>query len=461
MERPYEIVETDTGPVYRVRVRGTQVMREPHIFRGTAFDLEERAALGLVGLLPQGVSTIDGQTKRVHAQYLRSRDDLAKNVYLTALRDRNEVLFYRLLSEHIDEMLPIIYTPTIGQAIQRYSHEYRRPRGVFLSIDHQDLIEESLRNFGRSPDEVDLIVATASEGILGIGDQGVGGIEIAIGKLTVYIAAAGIHPQRVIPVVLDVGTTTTPCSPTPCTWAIGTPVCAGSSTTSSSMPTCERRTTCSRAPCCTGRTSGSTTPGASWTGTRTRSARSTTTCRAPPPWPWPRSRRVFGLPARGCATSAWLSWARGRPVWVSPTSSRRPWSATASPGRTPSDASGWWDAADCSPRTWAASCSTSSGPTHGRPTRWPRGDLRTGRRTWQPRWRGCIRRPSSARPRRPAPSPRRSSERWPGTSTAPSSSRSPTPRPGSRPCRPTCSPGPMGGRWWRPAVRSRRSSTTG
>ncbi|MBW8764917.1 MAG: NAD-dependent malic enzyme [Geodermatophilales bacterium] len=206
MERPYEIVETDTGPVYRVRVRGTQVMREPHIFRGTAFDLEERAALGLVGLLPQGVSTIDGQTKRVYAQYLRSRDDLAKNVYLTALRDRNEVLFYRLLSEHIDEMLPIIYTPTIGQAIQRYSHEYRRPRGVFLSIDHQDLIEESLRNFGRSPDEVDLIVATDSEGILGIGDQGVGGIEIAIGKLTVYIAAAGIHPQRVIPVVLDVGT---------------------------------------------------------------------------------------------------------------------------------------------------------------------------------------------------------------------------------------------------------------
>jgi malate dehydrogenase (oxaloacetate-decarboxylating) len=206
MERSFEIVDTDTGPVYRVRVRGTQVMREPHIFRGTAFDLEERAALGLVGLLPQGVSTIDGQTKRVYAQYLRGRDDLAKNVYLTSLRDRNEVLFYRLLSEHLEEMLPIIYTPTIGQAIQRYSHEYRRPRGVFLSIDHQDLLETSLTNFGRSPDEVDLIVATDSEGILGIGDQGVGGVEIAIGKLTVYIAAAGIHPQRVIPVVLDVGT---------------------------------------------------------------------------------------------------------------------------------------------------------------------------------------------------------------------------------------------------------------
>jgi malate dehydrogenase (oxaloacetate-decarboxylating) len=206
MQRPYEIVQTGAGPVYQVRARGAQLMREPHIFRGTAFTHEQRAALGLVGLLPHGVSTIDSQTKRVYAQYLRAHDDLAKNVYLTALRDRNEVLFYRLLSEHLEEMLPIIYTPTIGQAIERYSHEYRRPRGVYLSIDHQEEIEESLANFGRGADEVDLIVATDSEGILGIGDQGVGGIEIAIGKLTVYIAAGGIHPRRVVPVVLDVGT---------------------------------------------------------------------------------------------------------------------------------------------------------------------------------------------------------------------------------------------------------------
>ncbi len=206
MERAYEIVHTETGPVYRVRVRGTQVMREPLIFRGTAFTAQQRAELGLVGLLPDAVSTLDSQSNRVYAQYLRQPDDLAKNVYLTSLRDRNEVLFYRLLSEHVEEMLPIIYTPTIGEAIERYSHEYRRPRGVFLSIDHQEQMEEALGNFGRGADEVDLIVATDSEGILGIGDQGVGGIEIAIGKLTVYIAAAGIHPRRVIPVVLDVGT---------------------------------------------------------------------------------------------------------------------------------------------------------------------------------------------------------------------------------------------------------------
>src|ERR671924_188060 len=122
------------------------------------------------------------------------------------LRERNEVLFYRLLSEHLDEMLPIVYTPTVGKAIERYSHEYRRPRGVFLSIEHPDLVEESLRNYGLGADDVDLLVATDSEGILGIGDQGVGGIEISIGKLALYTAAAGIHPRRVIPVVLDVGT---------------------------------------------------------------------------------------------------------------------------------------------------------------------------------------------------------------------------------------------------------------
>jgi malate dehydrogenase (oxaloacetate-decarboxylating) len=205
-ERPYEFLRTPEGPVLRVRARGIGVLATPFLNRGTAFTPEERRALGLVGLLPEGVSTIDGQVRRVYAQFQRQPDALARNVYLANLRDRNEVLFYRLLSQHLAEMLPIVYTPTVGKAIERYSHEYRRPRGVFLSVDHPDLIEESFRNYGLGPDDVDLIVATDAEGILGIGDWGVGGIEIAIGKLTVYIAAAGIHPRRVIPVVLDVGT---------------------------------------------------------------------------------------------------------------------------------------------------------------------------------------------------------------------------------------------------------------
>jgi malate dehydrogenase (oxaloacetate-decarboxylating) len=205
-ERPYEFVTTAEGPVLRVRARGFSVLGTPMLNRGTAFTPAERRALGLVGLLPHGVSTIDSQLRRVHAQYQRQPDDLARNVYLANLRDRNEVLFYRLLSEHLEEMLPVVYTPTIGDVIERFSHDYNRPRGVFLSIDEPDAIEGALRDYGLGPDDCDLIVATDSEGILGIGDQGVGGIQISIGKLTVYTAAGGIHPRRVIPVVLDVGT---------------------------------------------------------------------------------------------------------------------------------------------------------------------------------------------------------------------------------------------------------------
>jgi malate dehydrogenase (oxaloacetate-decarboxylating) len=205
-ERAYEFVSTDEGMVVRVRLRGSLVLRSPMLNRGTAFTHAEREALGLTGLLPEGVSTIEGHVRRVYAQYLHQPDDLAKYIFLGHVRDRNEVLFYRLLTEHIEEMLPIVYTPTVATAIERYSLEYGRPRGVYLSVDHPDQVEEAFRNYGLGPEDVDLIVATDSEGILGIGDWGVGGIAIATGKLAVYVAAAGLHPRRVIPVVLDVGT---------------------------------------------------------------------------------------------------------------------------------------------------------------------------------------------------------------------------------------------------------------
>ena len=189
-----------------IRDRGISVLHSPFTNRGSAFSLDERDALGLTGLVPPEVTTLEQQVHRVYAQYLRKSDDLSKNIYLNGLRERNIVLFYKLLQEHLSEMLPIIYTPTVGTAIEQYSHEYRRPGGVYLSIDHPEKIEESFRNAGLTADDVDLIVATDSEQILGIGDWGVGGIDIAIGKLSVYTAAAGIDPQRVIPVVLDVGT---------------------------------------------------------------------------------------------------------------------------------------------------------------------------------------------------------------------------------------------------------------
>jgi malate dehydrogenase (oxaloacetate-decarboxylating) len=190
-ERDYEQDTTIGAGTLRIRARGRTVLSNPMTNRGTAFTSEEREALGLDGLIPTGFTTLENQTRRVYEQFRNTGTMLGKFLTLNALRDRNEVLFYYLLTGHLEEMLPVIYTPTIGEAIERFSHTYNRPRGVFLSIDHPQQIEESLTNFGREADEVDLIVATDSEGILGIGDQGVGGIEIAIGKLTVYIAAAG------------------------------------------------------------------------------------------------------------------------------------------------------------------------------------------------------------------------------------------------------------------------------
>lgn len=200
-------VDTSSRPtVLRVRARGRDVLRSPVTNWGTAYTLGQREALGLSGLLPSRVTTLAEQARRMYVQYGRATEPLAKFAELSQLRDRNEVLFYRVLLDHLEEMLPIVYTPTIGEAIQRFSEEYHGTRAVFLSIDHPELVEQSLRDFGLQADDVDLVVATDSEGILGIGDQGVGGVQIAIGKLAVYTAAAGIHPHRAIPVVLDVGT---------------------------------------------------------------------------------------------------------------------------------------------------------------------------------------------------------------------------------------------------------------
>lgn len=197
--------DTNPSPL-KVTARGRAVLADPRINRGTAFTEEERRALDLVGLVPPRVLTQDEQAERAYGQFRDQSGDLAKSVYLTALHDRNEVLFYRLVGDHLEEMLPIVYTPTVGTAIRRYSTEYRRPRGVYLSVDAPGDIERSLRAHGLGADDVDLIVATDGEGILGIGDWGVGGIDIAVGKLAVYTAAAGIDPRRTLPVMLDVGT---------------------------------------------------------------------------------------------------------------------------------------------------------------------------------------------------------------------------------------------------------------
>lgn len=187
-------------------LRGVEVLSTPLLNKGVAFTQEEREELGLKGLLPPAILTLEEQARRAYEQFCSQPDDLLKNVYLTALHDRNEVLFYRILTDHLREMLPIVYTPTVGVAIQRYSHEYRKPRGVYLSINDPSGIEEAFANIGATAENIDLVVVTDGEGILGIGDWGVGGINIAIGKLAVYTAAVGIDPSRVLPVILDVGT---------------------------------------------------------------------------------------------------------------------------------------------------------------------------------------------------------------------------------------------------------------
>ncbi|MFG2844457.1 NAD-dependent malic enzyme [Kitasatospora sp. NPDC048296] len=149
---------------------------------------------------------LDRQAQRAYRQLQVQGSDLAKNVYLEQLHDRNETLYFKLLTDHIEELLPIVYDPVVGEAIEKYSHEYRRPRGIFLSIDRPDDMQKAFATLQLGPQDVDLIVCTDAEEILGIGDWGVGGILISVGKLAVYTAAAGIDPRRVVPVSLDVGT---------------------------------------------------------------------------------------------------------------------------------------------------------------------------------------------------------------------------------------------------------------
>jgi malate dehydrogenase (oxaloacetate-decarboxylating) len=172
--------------------------------KGTAFTVDERRSLGLLGLLPTVVKTLAEQVEHCWHEFSTRRDDLDKHIYLRALQDRNETLFYRLLSEHIPETLPIVYTPTVGEACQRFGEIYRRPRGLFASYADRDRLDEVIRN--RPHPDVDVIVVTDGQRILGLGDQGIGGMGIPIGKLSLYTLIGGIDPARTLPIVLDVGT---------------------------------------------------------------------------------------------------------------------------------------------------------------------------------------------------------------------------------------------------------------
>jgi malate dehydrogenase (oxaloacetate-decarboxylating) len=194
-------MSTSSTPTHE---RGLAVLEDALANKDTAFTWDERQTLSLNGLLPPVVETLDQQTSRAYEAFGRYGDDLSRHIYLRALQDRNEVLFYRLVLDHIEEMLPIVYTPTVGLACQQFSHIYRRSRGLFLSYPQADRLGEIIRN--RPRHDVDAIVVTDGERILGLGDQGAGGLGIPIGKLSLYTAIGGIDPARTLPIVLDVGT---------------------------------------------------------------------------------------------------------------------------------------------------------------------------------------------------------------------------------------------------------------
>lgn len=182
------------------------VMTNPLTNKGTAFTEAERRELGLIGRLPSAVETLDEQAARAWNQVQAFPRDLDKYVFLDQLHNRNEVLYFKVLTDHLPELLPIVYDPTVGEAIEKWSRDYRRSRAVYLSVDRIEDIEVSFTGLGLGPDDVDLLVVSDAEEILGIGDWGVNGTDISVGKLAVYTAAAGIHPARTIAVNLDCGT---------------------------------------------------------------------------------------------------------------------------------------------------------------------------------------------------------------------------------------------------------------
>ena len=184
--------------------RGAALLRDPLLNKGTAFTEAEREALGLRGLLPHHVNTQAQQVNRVLENFRRKTTDLEKYINLTALHDRNETLFFRVLADHLDEMLPIVYTPTVGLACQEFGHIFQRPRGIYVSATDRHRVDDVLRNWPVR--HVKMIVVTDGERILGLGDLGANGMAIPIGKLALYTAAAGIDPMQCLPVVLDVGT---------------------------------------------------------------------------------------------------------------------------------------------------------------------------------------------------------------------------------------------------------------
>jgi malic enzyme len=198
-------LDAESGERYvAVSLFGEALLDEPRLNKGTCFPPEERERFGLSGLLPAGIFTPQEQAARAYGNFRKAPDDVGRYIFLSALQDRNETLFYRLLAEHLEEMVPIVYTPTVGKVCETYSQIYRRPRGVYLTLADRGRVADILQ--ATAPPETRVLVVTDNEAILGLGDLGVGGMPIAVGKLVLYTVGAGVHPWSCLPVDLDVGT---------------------------------------------------------------------------------------------------------------------------------------------------------------------------------------------------------------------------------------------------------------
>src|SRR3990167_5268369 len=202
----FKMIRNGKGHIshYEVSAIGKHLLTTAKLNKGNAFSYDERHIFKLLGKLPASEETLEAQADRMYTQYQELPTPLQKNIFLNSLHDNNETLFYKLVGCHLKEMLPIVYTPTVGEAVKHFSLELRDPRGLFLSYPDKDKLEEMLAN--RLNKDVDLIVVTDGERVLGIGDQGIGGINISIAKLMVYTLCAGVNPHRVLPIQLDVGT---------------------------------------------------------------------------------------------------------------------------------------------------------------------------------------------------------------------------------------------------------------
>ena len=316
------------------QICGADLLRNPQLNRADAFTQEERDARGLRGLLPPAVSTMELQVKRTLALLDRCPTALDKFLMLDSLHATDEDLYFKILIDYIDDYMPVVYTPTVGEVCQKFSHIYRYPRGAFISINDKGRVREIIENCPN--EEVDVIVVTDGQRILGLGDLGINGMGIPCGKLSLYTACAGIAPEKTLPVTIDVGTNNPEYLNDPMYLGLRQERVTGEAYDELIEEFVTEARPAGPTSSSSSRTSATTTPSTFSNATRTRSSASMTTSRARLPWPSRASTPLFASRSRSLPISASSSSAPAKPPPASPNSSSTPWSPKALNARKPS-----------------------------------------------------------------------------------------------------------------------------